>query len=191
VPVPADDVELAALQANEVGAVKRFVEQSLPHVERLVLNFIGPRHEVPDLAHDAMLAALTSVHRYQGEFSGLRPWLIGVTTNVVRAHLRRQRVRRVLVPWDDQAAGWARDDGANPEQQAMAREVWDVLARFPTDERLALSLRYFADCTLPELASAMNVSLATGKRVLKRARERFEQQRLDGGGPSLPGARDE
>jgi RNA polymerase sigma factor (sigma-70 family) len=52
-------------------------------------------------------------------------------------------------------------------------ETYAILEQLPEDERVALSLRFIDQMELRAVASALGVSLATVKRVLRRAENRF------------------
>ena len=56
------------------------------------------------------------------------------------------------------------------------RPVQVVLDRLPDDDRIAFALRFLEGLELTEVAAACQVSLATIKRRLARAEERFRRE---------------
>lgn len=175
-PLPLD---LSALRAGGRAERTAFTARYLESVERLVTRLLGPRPDVADVSQDVMVAALQSVSSYTGDEAGLWGWLTGVTTNVVRGYLRKLKVRRVVRFWegDEDPSTPAVASSAGPEACAAVLEAWRVVERFPVDERLAFTLRLFAGHRMPEVAQALGVSLATANRLVRRARQRFEESR--------------
>src|SRR5205814_3393739 len=63
---------------------------------------------------------------------------------------------------------------SNPEVDEAVRATYRVLNKLPADERIAFALRFIDGMELSEVASACRVSLATIKRRLLKARQRFD-----------------
>jgi len=63
----------------------------------------------------------------------------------------------------------------NAESRYALRRLYALLDRLNTRERLVLVLRHVEGMTLEEIAEAMELSLATVKRVLRRASTRVSQ----------------
>ena len=63
----------------------------------------------------------------------------------------------------------------NAESRYALRRLYALLDRLSTRERLVLVLRHVEGMTLEEIAEAMELSLATVKRVLRRASARVSQ----------------
>ncbi len=73
-------------------------------------------------------------------------------------------------------------DETRDDDRAALRAVYAVLARMPTEERIGLPFRQVDGWELSEVAEQTGMSLATTKRRLTRAVERFEALvRLDDG----------
>src|SRR5207247_1154637 len=62
---------------------------------------------------------------------------------------------------------------ASPESRNAMCETYAILAQLPDEERVAFSLRMIDQMELADVASALGVSLATVKRLLRRAQDRF------------------
>ena len=61
------------------------------------------------------------------------------------------------------------------ENRYTLRRLYDLLDRLSTHERLMLMLKHVEGMTLEEIAAAMDLSLATVKRGLRRASARVSQ----------------
>ena len=134
---------------------------------------LGVDHEIPDLLHDVFVFAMTGIAKYRGDTASLRPWLTQIAVRAARKCIRRRTTRRML---GLRTPGELPDtpDAIDPEHQTALRRAEAALDRLPTDERIAFCLRYVEGMQLDEVAHACDTALATVKRRLTRARDRFE-----------------
>jgi RNA polymerase sigma-70 factor (ECF subfamily) len=151
-----DEALVLALREGNQAAASELVRRYGPYVERVLARILGVDGELPDLLHDVFLNALDSIHSLKTP-SMLKEWLRGVTVFVARGCLRRRRRRQWLV---------------FRRSEDLPDVPVDVL---PTDATEALfALRFVAEMELTEVAAACQVSLATIKRRLERAQDRFK-----------------
>ncbi len=75
---------------------------------------------------------------------------------------------RSRVPFDN-VQQWTADSGVNIEEVLNMHEALTKLSNLDSDAAKALELRFFAGLTNEEAAGAMGLSVATFRRVLKRA----------------------
>ncbi|MBI5488948.1 MAG: sigma-70 family RNA polymerase sigma factor [Deltaproteobacteria bacterium] len=166
-------LDLGSLRRREPAAVGAFFDDNVERVERLLMSVLGPDAELSDLVQQTFLAALRSFPAFRGEAWSLAPWLNRIAVHTARRHIRSRRVRRWLrfaAPGDVPDVPSA---VASPAIRAALGRVYSILEHMPADERIALSLRFVGQLELTELAEATGVSLATAKRCLGRARDRF------------------
>ena len=173
-----DDAALvAAVMEGHAGAKAALFQRYSAFVERVITHVLGFDRELSDILQDVFLNALGSIHQLKDPRL-LRPWLYQVTTLTARKVLRKRSRRkwlRLFVDTDEELR-WeiehARTD-ASTESRHAVRAVYGVLERLPADERIAFALRYMEGLELTEVAGASGVSLATVKRRLRRAEQRF------------------
>ena len=105
----------------------------------------------------------------------MNSWLdsiaIFVAGHRLRARARRRRLR-VLSPEHTHPR---QCEQPSLDARRTLIEICDVLDGMPVDERLAFTLRYVDEMTLPSAAAACQTSLATFKRRLARAEQRFTE----------------
>jgi RNA polymerase sigma-70 factor (ECF subfamily) len=172
-PAFADDGELvAALRRGDGRARMILVERYEPLVERLVAGALGIDPEIADVVQDVFVAVLEGIRNLK-DASALRSWIATLAVFTARGRIRRRRRWRwirFVAPEDVPEVPVAGPQGETREQ---VRATYSILASFPTDERIAFSLRFISEMQLTEVASACSVSLATIKRRLARAEKRF------------------
>jgi RNA polymerase sigma-70 factor (ECF subfamily) len=134
---------------------------------------LGFDRDLADLHHDVFVRALASLPRLSDP-SALKGWLTMIAVHVARSAIARRRRRSWLwfLPGEDLPEV---DSGAaSGEVRDALRATYAALERLPVDERIAFALRFIDGMELTEVAEACEVSLATIKRRLARACERFE-----------------
>jgi RNA polymerase sigma-70 factor (ECF subfamily) len=144
-------------------------------VNRIVWTLLGADKEHDDVVHEAMCAVLKSAHRV-ADPDRLKGWVRVVTVNTVRLTLRKRRWLRLFGGLDEDSEG-ERFEALVPDeaQRETARRTYRALATLKPDERTALALRHIEEFELTEVADAMGCSLATIKRRLGKAEEKFQR----------------
>jgi RNA polymerase sigma factor (sigma-70 family) len=131
----------------------------------------GDRSLAEDLLADAFERALRSRVKYDRKRGSEKTWLYSIALNLLRDHVRRaaaegRALERVGV----------RSDGFDPFGGVEARdEIGRALGVLSGEEREAISLRFGADLTVPEIAVVLGEPLTTieGRvyRALRKLRE--------------------
>jgi RNA polymerase sigma factor (sigma-70 family) len=129
----------------------------------------GDRALAEDLLADAFERALRG--KFNPRKGSAKTWLYAIALNVLRDHVRRSAAEgRAYVRVD------AGSEGHDPFAGIEARdELMRALAGLAAEEREAISLRYGADLTVPEMATVLGVPLTTVEgrvyRALRKLRE--------------------
>ncbi len=169
----ADEAALVEqLRAGNRAAVAALFDRYAEIVERVLVRVLGIDPEIPDLLQDVFMHALLGAARYRGDASSLQAWLTRIAVKRAQKCIRRRTTRRWLglahpIELPEPAAT------TDPELQATLARAYAVLERMPVRERVPFALRFLEGMALAEVAEACELSLATTKRRLVRARERF------------------
>ena len=171
----AQDFELArALIAGAPNAAEMAWDRYAPLVHRIVSRAIGPDAEVEYVTQEIFYRLFSRIGTLRKP-EALRSFVISFAIRIVKWELRRRRARRWLT---------LSETGDVPDEQLMVmdaesryalRRLYNLLDRLSTRERLVLVLRHVEGMTLEEIAEAMELSLATVKRGLRRASLRVSQ----------------
>jgi RNA polymerase sigma-70 factor (ECF subfamily) len=172
-PLPeSDEALVAALRAGRVDAREEIVRRCAPDVERVLYRILGPDPEIEDVAHEVFMTALASVGKIR-QPDALRSWLVGIAVRKVRKLIRRRERRRFVMSVITREL--RQPDSAPPpaELSEALRSTYRIFERIPADDRVAFALRFVDGMALADIAEATGVSLATAKRRIFRARQRF------------------
>ena len=128
----------------------------------------GDRALAEDLLSDAFERALRG--KFNPRKGSAKTWLYAIALNVLRDHVRRSAAESRAYERVDE--GEARDPFAEVE---VRDELMRGLARLSAEEREAISLRFGAALTVPEMAAVLGEPLTTieGRvyRALRKLRE--------------------
>ena len=106
--------------------------------------------------------------------ASLRPWLIKITVNCAYEH--RRRCGRVI-PVDDL------EGVAGAAEDRPCEGLWDAVCALPPEGRAVVTLFYYEDMTVAQIARALNVPAGTVKSRLSRARDRLRALLSEEGEP--------
>jgi RNA polymerase sigma-70 factor (ECF subfamily) len=187
-----DDALVAAIAGGDEAALRILVERWSPRVLAFATRALSRRADAEDLTQETFLRVYRAAPRYvaEGRFA---LWLFRIAGNLVRAELRRRKVRGWLLGaslQDDVEAlealpaprGFSADA---PLQDAETRAALAAaLARLPDRQRLAVLLHYYEGLKLREVAGALGTSehaaeslVARGAAGLRRALKSFLDNR--------------
>jgi RNA polymerase sigma-70 factor (ECF subfamily) len=153
----SDDHLMLLLKGGDVGAFEALVRRHRSAATSLARHLFGP-----DLAEDAVQAALVSLwqHRasYRAERGTPRSWLLGIVhhrgVDLVRSRASRQRH---MVSMDH--AGWA----------------WlaDTTPALPPPQRTVIEMAYFGGLSQQEIADRLALPLGTVKGRMRLGIEKL------------------
>jgi len=175
-PFPDWPALAAAFSEGDRAAAEVVAVHLAPYVARLVRRLTAWQADADDLVQDVLVAALVDRTKFRGA-AKLETWITRIAINRVRAHGRKQWLRRRLF------AGWAgrqqptaappADAAAQSNEQAQA--VRDAVAQLPTKSREAIVLHYLQGLPTTETAAALGVSVGAVEVRLSRAREKLRE----------------
>lgn len=174
-PKVRDDTELVeGLRAGEAWARAALFDRYAPYVERVLRRVLGPDHhtDLEDIVHDTFIQALSSLERLR-EPCALTAWMQTVAVHTAYRTIRARRARRWLRFWEPATLPDVPTNGVDADVVEAYRRTYALLEKMPADERVAFALRYIDGMELAQLAAVCHVSLATIKRRLTRAEDRF------------------
>ncbi|MFI6286989.1 RNA polymerase subunit sigma-70 [Streptomyces sp. NPDC051018] len=192
---------------------ERYRHELRVHIYRMLGSFT----DAEDLVQETLLKAWRRRASFEGT-STFRAWLYRIATNAALDFLRGPaRAREVAVavdsagspassalaevtwlqPYPDELLDLAAPGGVEPDAVAIARETVElaflaVIQHLPPRQRAVLILRDIAGWPAQETADALDMSLASVKSALQRARttlrEHLPQRRADWGAAIEPSA---
>jgi len=174
-----DDYALiAGIRRGDPAAATALYKQHRGLVERTLVRILGFDSELADAVQETFIRALGST-RLLRDPQALPSWLIRIAVCTASDLIRRRKRRRWLQffaePQDlvDRKNDLVFEAEPDMESRQALRAAQLVMSSLPSNERVAFSLRRLDGMELKEVAHACGCSLATIKRRLARAEQRF------------------
>lgn len=144
------------------------------------LKILARPQDAEDAVQEAMLAALTHLHRFQRRADFLT-WATRIVINAALQHIRKARAKPT-VAWDQvdgefegtSFSEYVRDPQPTPEEQLQGLEhremLEDALHKLPVEHRTAIQLCKLTDHSLKEAANVLGLPVGTLKARLHRGK---------------------
>jgi len=167
----ADERELIRLaQGGDQGAFRRLVERHGTQAYALALRIVRSASDAEEVAQDALVRAWRSLPRFRGD-SKFSSWLYRI---VVRRAFDRAAVLKGRRDREAPAEGIeslpAEAGGPDPEARERAARLERLVAELPVVPRTVVTLYYYQDRSVAEVARILQMPENTVKTHLSRAR---------------------
>jgi len=171
-----DDELVERARNGDTDAFGGLVTRHQPLAIRVAYALVGD--DAPDVVQDAMVKAYRNLHRFRpgGPF---RAWLLRIVTNEASNRRRSagRRAQLALRVRDENSSGGT---ALSPEDVAVANERRHMLAaavsRLSAMDRRVIALRWFAELSEAEMATALDCAPGTVKSRVSRALDRLRQE---------------
>lgn len=182
----ADAELLARARGSDPLALTELYERHVDALWSFVIYRVGRDAELcEDVVQETFLLARERGESFEAERGSFAGWLIGLSRNVIRTHLRRRaRAHELSATWERIDATLVQIfqslDRAPLGDEVLEREetrdlVQMTIANLPDDYREALERKYVRGQSLRELAVEFECSEAAAKSMLARARQAFRE----------------
>jgi RNA polymerase sigma-70 factor, ECF subfamily len=165
---PSDEDLMLSVGRGDVNAFEQIVLRHQASAWSIAYRFVGNREDAEDLVQDAFLRLLTAAPRYRPTAS-FRTYFSRIISHLCLDHIQKKRplTSDKLPEYEDPAP--LPDGVMVGEEQAMA--VRRGMSMLPSNQRLAIILRYYEDYNYREIAVAMDTTEKAVERLLARGRE--------------------
>ncbi len=176
---------LAAVREGDGVAFEKLCALHAPRLLRQALALDADPGRAEELSQDTLVAAWESRARFNGECRYFT-WLCAI---LLHRHRRQLRARRTWLRWflpdtsaEDSTAVKDYPDRVRGPDQALAEREREAqlrrcLAALPAKQADVVFLRFYQDCSLEEIAVALDISLGTVKSRLFHALDKLRQMK--------------
>jgi RNA polymerase sigma-70 factor (ECF subfamily) len=170
---PISDAALVerARQADQ-AAFAALYQRHARYLAGVVYRLMGDDEELDDIVQETFLLASDALAGL-AQPDRLRPWLVTIAVRRAHRHLARRRRRWCLLSRLAEVGTTVSD----PADRGDVDELYRALDRLPRELRVPWALHRIEQFSLPDVAEACEVSLATAKRRIAEAERRMERRR--------------
>jgi RNA polymerase sigma-70 factor (ECF subfamily) len=158
-------------RAGDERAIRALYGRHARYVAGVVYRLMGNDAELDDIVQETFLDGLDALAALERP-EALRAWLVTIAVRKAHKILARRRRRHVLHGLFRQFSAVSSD----PRQGEPAFDLYEALEELPVDLRIPWTLSRVEQWTLPEVARACSVSLATVKRRISEAETRLARR---------------
>ena len=180
-----DEELVARVAGGEPALFELLMRRHNQRVYRAVRAVLGSEEEVEDVMQQAYLNAYSHLGQFAGE-ARFTTWLTRIAVNEA---LARKRRGAFIVQGDQEMTMHLASGTADPEQQAAAAELRDVMQReieaLPIAFRTVFILREVDGLSTAETAEALSISEDLVKTRLHRARAALRENLFRTAGVTL------
>ncbi|MFG2329539.1 RNA polymerase sigma factor [Streptomyces sp. NPDC048604] len=163
---------------GDPDALAELYDEHAQVLHRYALRVTGNWAEAEDVVSATFLEAWRGREKLRPEGDGLRPWLLGIATNVMRRNARTRRLRELALarlPERGSVPDFADDLVAHLADTEELRAAQAALARLRRRDREVFTLVVWAGLDYAAAAEALGVPVGTVRSRLSRARTRLRE----------------
>ena len=167
----SDDGSAIARSLHDPEAFAEVFDRHYAFIHRYIARRAG-RDLADDLASQTFTVAFSHRGRYRDDLGTARPWLLGITTNLMREQSRRERRH------DDTVQRLGHEAVVSSSRSALAdasanrdddNRLITALAGLEHDQREVLLLHTLGELSYAETAAALEIPIGTVRSRISRA----------------------
>jgi len=171
-PLASDRELLGAWRDGDQSSGSALFQRHFKSLRRFFRTKV-PINDVEDLIQRTLMSCLESVANFRGD-AKFQTYLFTIARRELYAYIRR-KTRDKIADGLDETVSSIRDLGMSPSRAALALQEHQLIAEamqtLPVDFQVTLELYYWEQLRGPELATVLQISPATVRTRLHRARE--------------------
>ena len=167
-------------QLGDKDAFHQLLIQYMPLTKKIVRTLVSDEGTAEDILQEGWLDVWLGLPKFNID-KPFRPWLVTVVSNRCRKNFRIKQLE--VRPFEDETLNELaslEDVEGFVIKAVSANELRNLLMTLSEEQRQLLSLRFYAELKLEEIAEVLNVPVNTIKsklyRVLKHLRSELEKK---------------
>lgn len=182
-----ESVVVERARAGNADALEDLIQRHRRAAYLLALQLLRNPDDALDVAQEALLRFMTTIHRFKAG-NPVRPWLLRIVRNLAIDQIRRRSVRREAPRSreDDEILFEPVDNAPSPEAQVsreeLQRRVWEAVGSIKPMYKEILILRDYQDLSYNEIAVVLKIPVGTVMSRLHKARCLVRESLLAMGG---------
>ena len=164
---------ISDLQQHQPAACQRLFTVYGPMVFRMVQRIVPSREDAEEVYQDVFVKALRGIKGYNPRQASLATWLSHIAYHESLNFVRTKKPTLLYIEDCDQGSGIleAPDDG--PQDEETIRKLEQALAKLPPHEQAIVSMFYYDNMSLADIAYVTGSITSTVGSQLSRIRKKL------------------
>jgi RNA polymerase sigma-70 factor (ECF subfamily) len=171
--INSDWNDIQAVLNGDEEAFRRLIVKYEAQITRMMWRFTNNAADCEQLVQDVFVEAFFSLGGYKGR-APFMLWLKQIATRTGYKYWKKRGDAHKTCSLQDYDFA-TKVDPDNLDADQAARILYSLLARLPNSDRLVLTLMYFDDCSIKDIARRMGWTTAATKMRAMRARGRIKE----------------
>nr|WP_288281858.1 sigma-70 family RNA polymerase sigma factor [uncultured Prevotella sp.] len=154
---------------GQTEMVSRYAERVFAMIARQVPDMM----DAQELAQDTFMRAFSHIDSYAPHKASLSTWLCRIAYHLTLDHLRRRRPVIVAMEDNTDISDEELEAELNTGREERIEQLMEVIDGLPDDERMLLTLYYFEDRPLTEIAYITGIDEKALANRLYRTRKKL------------------
>ena len=169
----ASTILISELQQHRPAACQRLLSTYGPMVFRMVQRIVTQREDAEEVYQDVFIKALRGIDGFDPGQASLATWLNRIAYHESLNFVRGQRP--VIVSMDDRDLGIdaLEDPDDTPPDEETIRQLEQALAKLPPHEQAVVSMFYYDNMSLADMAYVTGSNPSTLGSQLSRIRKKL------------------
>jgi RNA polymerase sigma-70 factor, ECF subfamily len=172
------------------GAISELYDRYGRLIYTIAIHVVGDAETAEEITQDVFVRVCEGARSYRPEMARVSSWLVSIARHRAIDELRRRGVRpeKDSIDWPEEADPSGLDDllmEDGPEEAAettlQQRNLRQVIASLPPDQRQVLGLAYFKGMSHNEIAGLLGEPLGTVKSRIRLAMQKLRDTLIERG----------
>jgi RNA polymerase sigma-70 factor (ECF subfamily) len=161
--------------SRDINLLAEWMRQFGADVLNVAYSYVRDYQQAQDITQDVFLKAFNKMHTFRND-SSARTWLLSITVNRCKDHLRSWHYRNVVPKETFEPTGSATAPEGLVVHQLERQALWQVVQAIPVKYREVLILYYLRDLSGHEIAKVLHTSEQNVRTRLHRARTMLKKK---------------
>ena len=164
---------ISDLQQHQPAACQWLLKAYGPAVYRMIQRIVTCREDAEEVYQDVFVKALRGIGGFDSSHSSLATWLKSIAYHESLNFVRGKRP--YIVSMDDSSLGLDTMDDTDdaPQDEQTIRQLEQALDKLPPHEQAVVSMFYFDDMSLADIAFVTGSNTSTVGSQLSRIRKKL------------------
>lgn len=168
-----DSYYISRVLDGQPDAFAPLVDRYKTMAYNISLGIVKRPEDAEEITQDSFVKAYRSLRGFKGD-ARFSTWLFRIVYNTSVSHLRKKKREIVSDLSDNQLIHEGiNEEGGSGNEELMAAALKNALELLPGEERTMISLYYYQDSSVVEIAEIMDMSVSNIKVRLFRTRKKL------------------